>query len=146
MRWLKIEAVLAAHQMQIREHGGAPGIRDQALLESALARPRNKSEYEDASVFQCAAALAHGLVKNHPFVDGNKRIALLATFMFLKINGYTFGDDSPETYSMVVALAGGKMTEAEFATWLARKFPDPKPLKRPPAGVGGAARSGGSRR
>jgi len=122
VKWLRTDALLVAHDGQLREHGGRRGLRDRALLESALARPRNKHEYEGADVVACAAALAYGLAKNHPFVDGNKRMALLGMFMFLEINGVTFDCDDAETATVFVMLAGGRLSEAEFEAWLRRRI------------------------
>jgi len=87
--WLLPDLAVAVHQMLLAEHGGAGGLRDKALLESALARPRHQSEYGDSPlVFSLAASYCYGLARNRPFVDGNKRIALTATAVFLEINGY----------------------------------------------------------
>jgi death-on-curing protein len=89
-RWTLDSVVVAVHRMLVAEHGGSPGIRDQGLLDSALARPRQRFCYEpQATIFDLAAAYGYGLAKNHPFVDGNKRVALAITAIFLEINGFS---------------------------------------------------------
>ena len=121
--WLLESAVVAIQGMLIAEHGGAPGIRDRGLLESALARPRNLYVYATSppSLFELAAAYAHGLIRNHGFVDGNKRIALLAALTFLEIHGFSLEAERPETYRMTLQLAAGEIEEAEFGAWLAER-------------------------
>ena len=118
MKWLLAEALISVHQRQIREHGGRPGIRSPELLESALARPHNKSAYGRANVFACAAACGFGIARNHPFVDGNKRMALLSMFMFLRINGYLLNAEEADAHATIVALAAGKLFEPKLAAWL----------------------------
>ncbi len=117
-KWLKQSVIETLHDMQIAEHGGLPGIRDKGLLSSALARPQNLYEYASVSIYQLAAAYAFGLVKNHPFNDGNKRTALLAAYTFLKINNMTLTAPEAETTAMVIALAAGEIDEDGFADWL----------------------------
>ena len=118
-RWLSMLVVLAIHSDQVREHGGAPGVRDKGLLESALNRPRNRFAYESDSDFTTlAAAYGFGIAKNHPFVDGNKRIAFQAMYVFLGINGVTITADEEEVVSLVLALAAGELAESELGAWL----------------------------
>jgi len=117
-RWLKDDVVIAVHSEQIAEHGGRPGIRDAGLLSSALARPRNQATYGKPSVFDLAAAYAFGLIQNHPFVDGNKRVGLLAAYAFLDLNGWELMASEPEAVAAVLAVTTGQMDEAGFSDWL----------------------------
>ena len=119
MRWLLNTAVLAIHKLQIAEHGGADGVRDIGLLESALARPRNIADYEpDADIARLAAAYGFGIAKNHPFLDGNKRTALAATRTFLLLNGYQIAASQEDKYLTFLALADGSLSEDELADWI----------------------------
>ena len=124
--WLRIELVIAAHREQILQHGGTLGLRDRGLLESALARPLNLWAYEQASLSRLAAAYAFGLAKNHPFLDGNKRIALIAAGVFLRINGLRLIASEPDTVITMLKLAAGEIGEEEFAEWIAANV---EPLK-----------------
>ncbi|MBI5109414.1 MAG: type II toxin-antitoxin system death-on-curing family toxin [Rhodocyclales bacterium] len=110
--------VIAAHHEQLAEHGGAAGIRDAGLLDSALARAENLAAYGDPDVASLAAAYGFGIVRNHPFVDGNKRAALIATELFLALNGFDLMVDDAECVLVVLSLAAGELEEAEFAAWL----------------------------
>ena len=117
--WVLPELVLAVHQMLVAEHGGLPGIRDQALLDSALARPQQKAAYEsEASIFELAAAYSYGLARNHPFVDGNKRIALTIAAVFLELNGVTLNAPEAEAVIVYQQLAAGEIGENSLAEWL----------------------------
>ena len=117
--WVMPELVLAVHQMLVAEHGGLPGIRDQALLDSALARPQQKAAYEsEASIFELAAAYSYGLARNHPFVDGNKRIALTIAAVFLELNGLTLNALEAEAVIVYQQLAAGEIGENSLAEWL----------------------------
>ena len=123
MKWLRIDAVLAMHKRQIAEHGGGDGLRDQGLLESALARPQNIAVYEpDADVARLAAAYAFGIAKNHPFVDGNKRTALVACRTFLILNGYQLNATPAEKYLTFLSLAEGTLSEEKLIDWLREKI------------------------
>ena len=116
--WVLPELVSAVHQMLLAEHGGLPGIRDKGLLESALARPQQKFAFEkNVSIFDLAAAYSYGLARNHPFVDGNKRIALTIAAVFLELNDYSL--DAPEAEAVVIyqQLAAGTLTEETLAEW-----------------------------
>ena len=116
--WLQKAAVLSFHDQVIAQDGGSYGLRDEGLLESALARPQNLAAYENKNAFECAAAYAYGIAKNHPFVDGNKRSAFLSCYTFLGLNGFELEAPEAEVVSMMVSLASNEITEAEFAAWL----------------------------
>lgn len=112
--------VLAIHDRQLAEHGGAEGVRDGGLLESALARPQQMLAYAEPppDLADLAAALAHGLARNHPFVDGNKRTAYVACRTFLALNGAGLAADSEDKYQTFLALADGRLPAEAFASWL----------------------------
>lgn len=116
--WLDPEILLAAHDEQLAEHGGASGIRDKGLFESALARPQNLALYEKPDAAALAACYAFGLAKNHPFVDGNKRIALIALEYFLALNGYMLVADDAQCVLAILSLASGALAEKELAQWI----------------------------
>ena len=119
--WVSRHVLELLHDENLREHGGATGLRDSGVLDSALARARNIFEYENiADPFRLAAAYACGIAKNHPFVDGNKRAAFTAAGMFLRINGVRLKADKAEAALVVFDLAAGKITELQFAEWLRR--------------------------
>lgn len=118
-RWLSRVVVDAVHTDQLREHGGLPGIRDETVLESALTRPQQKWHYTaDADVPLLAAAYAFGLVKNHPYRDGNKRIGFLAMVTFLGLNGLELTATDAEVVTEILALADGRVTENALADWI----------------------------
>lgn len=117
--WISKEVVLALHQRQVDEHGGDAGIRDETLLESALARPQQRFAYDPSADYHAlAAAYAKGLAKNHPFIDGNKRTAFVVYRLFLLRNGITATAPQGERYSTTLGLAAGEVEEEAFATWL----------------------------
>ena len=118
IRWITRDVALAAHARSLRDHGGVDGVRDEGLLASALARPQNLAAYETPTVFELAASLAFGLAKNHPFVDGNKRTAFLCAYVFLGLNGAELDADESEAAAIMIDLAAGEVSEAEFAIWL----------------------------
>ncbi|CAN5646276.1 type II toxin-antitoxin system death-on-curing family toxin [soil metagenome] len=119
MKWLHKDVVIAIHKAQIAEHGGDAGLRDEGLLESALARPKNIEAYEpDADIARLAAGYGFGIAKNHPFIDGNKRAALASTRTFLLLNGYTLKASQQEKALTFLALASGDLTEEELTDWL----------------------------
>ena len=124
--WVLPEVVTAVHQMLVAEHGGALGIRDETLLESALNRPRQRFEYaDDPSIFDLAASYCYGLANNHPFVDGNKRIALTVAAIFLGINGYFLDAPEPDTVVVIENLAAGRLTEEALSRWFSEhSFPN----------------------
>ena len=116
--WILPEAVLSIHQMLLAEHSGLPGVRDQKLLDSAMARPRQRLSYdENASIFELAASYSFGLARNHPFVDGNKRIALTVAAVFLELNGYSLDAPEAEAVIMYEQLASGSLAEESLTDW-----------------------------
>ncbi len=117
-RWLDLRIIVALHDVQLVRHGGAGGIRDAGLLESALARPRNLHAYDEADHCVLAAAYASGIVRNHPFVDGNKRTGFIAAALFLQENGLRLDAPEAEAVVMTLGLASGEMPEQGFAAWL----------------------------
>jgi death on curing protein len=118
-QWVLDSVVVSVQRMLIAEHCGSPGIRDRGLLDSDLARPRQRFNYEPrATVFDLAAAYGYGLAKNHPFVDGNKRAALAVAAIFLEINGFTLDAPEPEAVVAIEQLAAGDLSEIELAKWL----------------------------
>lgn len=117
--WLTRLVVDAIHTDQLREHGGLAGLRDANLLESALARPRQRWHYEpDVDLPALAAAYAFGLVNNHPYRDGNKRLGFLALVTFLGLNGLDFDAPESEVVTEILTLADGRRSEAELASWI----------------------------
>lgn len=116
--WINRHALLLLHGESLVIHGGAPGIRDEGLLDSALARPENLVAYGQPDVFDCAAAYAFGLAKNHPFIDGNKRTGFLGTGMFLRLNGYRLTATPQDATLTMLALAAGELSAADYAAWL----------------------------
>jgi death-on-curing protein len=116
--WVPIAAVLAIHDRQIARHGGAPGMRDRALLEMGCARAMNLAAYSDAGLAEIAAAYAFGISKAHAFVDGNKRTAFVTALTFLRLNGYSFRPQTIEGVKMMENLATGDSSETDFARWL----------------------------
>jgi len=120
-RWIDKRALLLLHDESLAEHGGATGIRDEGLLDSALARPINLDAYGKPDFADLAAAYAIGLAKNHGFVDGNKRAAFLATGLFLYLNGYRLQVSQGDATLTMYAVAAREMDEATFADWM-RKY------------------------
>lgn len=116
--WLTTELVIAFHAEQLKLFGGPEGIRDKTMLESALGRPRNKFSYEETDLADLAAAYAFGVAKNHPFVDGNKRAALLAAIVFLGLSGVDLVADNAEAVVIIRGLAAGEVAEEGFARWI----------------------------
>jgi death-on-curing protein len=116
--WMDKPEVLIAHSMQLAEHGGSDGIRDETLLDSALAKPRNQFAYADSiSLPRLAASYAFGIARNHAFIDGNKRTALVVSEGFLRVNGMKVVSTPEEKYFTFVNLAEGSLTEEELTTW-----------------------------
>lgn len=128
-RWIDPRALLLLHSASLAEHGGLEGIRDEGLLESALDRPRNKFSYEpESNIFDLAAAYGFGLAKNHPFHDGNKRVAFLAVGLFLAINGHRLLAEQTDAIQTMLSLAAGQLTENTFAEWVREHaVPDDSP-------------------
>lgn len=121
--WLEKKAVLAIHNKLAAEFGGSAGIRDHSLLKSALERPINKFLYDESSLHLLAASYAYGFIKNHPFIDGNKRIGLVAMELFLALNGVTLEATQVEKYTLIIGVAEGSVTEEEIAVWIKAHAP-----------------------
>ena len=117
--WLDKRIALAMHETLIRDYGGSAGVRDEGLLESALARPQNQVAYGDPTPAEMAAAYAFGIARNHPFVDGNKRTALMAAYAFLRMNGLRLTAPEVEAATVIRDLAAGEIGESELAAWIA---------------------------
>jgi death-on-curing protein len=116
--WLDPQVLLAAHEEQLAEHGGAGGVRDMGLFESACARPRHLAAYGTPDAAALAAAYGYGLARNHPFVDGNKRTAFVAVELFLVLNGEQLQAGDVDCVMTMLAVAAGELDEAGFAAWL----------------------------
>jgi len=116
--WLGKAAVLAMHGRLLAEHGGAPEIRDSSLLDSALARPQNLLAYNDPDICDLAASYTSGIIRNHPFVDGNKRTGFMAGYVFLACNGLRLTVSELDVFQVVTLLAASEIEESEFAAWL----------------------------
>jgi len=118
--WIERPLAIAIHERQLAEHGGGNGVRDENLLESALARPQQSHAYGDPlpDLADLAASLAFGLARNHPFVDGNKRTAHVCYRVFLALNGADLAASDEDKYVTMIALTEGSLSEAEFAGWL----------------------------
>lgn len=118
-RWISKKALLLLHEESLAEFGGASGLRDEGLLDSALARPRNSHAYETArTIPELAAAYAFGMAKNHPFVDGNKRAAFMSIGLFLSLNGLRLTAGKVDATETILALASGELTGNALATWI----------------------------
>lgn len=126
---IEAELAMAIHDRQLAEHGGSPGVRDDNLLESALARPQQLHIYGDPppDLADLAASLAYGIARNHPFVDGNKRTAYVVCRTFLALNGVDLVATAEDKYLNMLALAEGRLSQSDFAAWLRRHIP---PLPR----------------
>lgn len=121
--WLNRKALELLHSESLSEHGGADGLRDEGLFESALARPQNLFAYEGAiDMAHLAACYAFGLAKNHAFVDGNKRIAFIAAGLFLRLNGWRLTADQTEATLVMLSVASGSFTEDELAVWIGKNI------------------------
>ncbi len=128
--WINATDCLTFHSIALERFGGIPGVRDEGLLDSALNRPRQLCIYGKPSLFEMAAALASGIVKNHPFFDGNKRTGFIAAALFLESNGLTFSAPEEEVVLKTLGLAAGEISESEYAAWLKASCPKPKKQKR----------------
>jgi len=118
IRWIEAGVVLAVHDVQIAEHGGAAGIRDYGLLESALARPKNRCEYTNADLFDLAATYGFGIARNHPFIDGNKPTAYVITRLFLRLNGLDLTAPPAERVLELERVGHGAISEKDLGAWL----------------------------
>lgn len=117
-RFIEARVIHMVHEEQLAEHGGAAGVRDAGMLESALGRPLNQAHYGEPDVADLAAAYAYGIARNHPFIDGNKRTAFVACELFLALNGQDLIAHDVECVQTMLALAAGELSEAEYAAWL----------------------------
>jgi death-on-curing protein len=121
--WVTYDQIIAMHSGQLRRFGGAPGLRDKGMLQSAIQRPINKWQYEQAALPDLAAAYAYGLGKNHAFVDGNKRIAFMTMMTFLRKNGVRFAPSQAHATKIILSLAAGEVSEASLARWIRDNWP-----------------------
>ena len=112
------ETVLGLHEQVLAAFGGASGVRDEGLLDSALARPENLFAYGEPTLFELVASYGFGLVKNHPFVDGNKRIGFAVAALFIELNGHRFVASEADVVVRTLGLAAGQIRESEYAAWL----------------------------
>jgi death-on-curing protein len=122
-KWVTYEQVIAIHARQLRRFGGAPGLRDEGMLRSALERPNNKWHYQQAELPELAAAYAFGLAKNHAFVDGNKRAAFMTMVIFLRKNGVVFAPAQAHATAIIVSLAAGEVSEESLTRWIRDNWP-----------------------
>jgi death-on-curing protein len=120
---LSYDQAVSIHSRQLRRFGGAPGLRDDGMLRSALERPINKWQYEQAELPELAAAYAFGLAKNHAFVDGNKRIAFMAMVVFLRLNDVHFAPEPAHATAIILALAAGEVSEESLTRWIRDNWP-----------------------
>jgi death on curing protein len=116
--WLSSDVLLAVHDEQLAEHGGAAGVRDRGLFDSAMARAQNLAHYGEPDFAELAAAYGFGLARNHPFIDGNKRTAFVAVELFLVCNGHALRASDPECVLTMLAVAAGELDETQFAAWI----------------------------
>jgi death-on-curing protein len=116
--WIEKETVLCLHEQSLHEHGGSAGIRDESLLDSALGKPQNLFAYGQPNIFDLAASYAYGLVKNHPFFDGNKRTGFVTAVLMLELNGFQFTAEEADAAVRTLALAAGEMSESGYAAWM----------------------------
>lgn len=121
--WLDVREIMDMHAEQLEMFGGPEGIRDQGMLESALARPLNRWHYGESDLVVSAAAYAFGLAKNHPFVDGNKRTAFHAMMVFLRSNSVAFAPEPAHATAIILALAGGEVSEGGLTRWIRDNWP-----------------------
>jgi death on curing protein len=115
--WVALEVAIAAHAEQLAEHGGGDGVRDHGLLESAMARPQNLAQYGEPDLAELAAAYAFGIARNHPFVDGNKRTAVVVSETFVVLNGGSLAASDAELVVAFLSLAAGELSEGEITDW-----------------------------
>jgi death on curing protein len=121
--WVTYDQAIAIHSRQLRRFGGAPGLRDEGMLRSALQRPFDKWQYEQAELPELAAAYAFGLAKNHAFVDGNKRIAFMTMTVFLRTNGVPFAPQPAHATAIIMSLAAGEVSEESLTRWIRDNWP-----------------------
>jgi death-on-curing protein len=131
--FLQVDVIIALHSESVASFGGEAGLRDLGALESAVARCRTRWEYQrESSLAELAGALGFGLAKNHAFIDGNKRIALIAIGVFLELNGQSFTASEAEAYSMVLGVAMGQVSEPVLSAWIAANSEPSQPARRTP--------------
>lgn len=116
--WVLREVVFAVHDQSLAQFGGAAGVRDETMLDSALGKPLNQFAYGSPSLFDLAASYGYGIVKNHPFIDGNKRTRFIVAVVFLELNGYAFCASEVDAALQTLALAAGELSEAAYSDWL----------------------------
>jgi death on curing protein len=116
--WLDREVMLAVHDEQLAEHGGISGVRDMGLFDSALGKPLNVSAYGEPTLAKLAASYGYGIARNHPFLDGNKRMAFVAVELFLVLNGFRLAADDAQCVLTMLDVAAGQITEEAFAAWI----------------------------
>jgi death-on-curing protein len=121
--WLELREIVDLHAEQLARFGGPDGIRDQGMVESAIARPVNRWHYGETDLAALAAAYAFGLAKNHPFIDGNKRIAFQAMMTFLRLNDIAFIPDAAQATLIILALAAGEVSEESLTRWIRDNWP-----------------------
>jgi death-on-curing protein len=122
-KWVTYDQIIAIHARQLRRFGGAAGLRDEGMLQSALERPINKYQYERAELPALAAAYAYGLAKNQAFVDGNKRAAFMAMMVFLRRNGVMFAPQPAHATAIILSLAAGEVSEESLTRWIRDNWP-----------------------
>jgi death-on-curing protein len=125
-RWVTYDQVVAIHARQLRRFGGAPGLRDDVMLRSALGRPVNKRHYEQADLADLGAAYGFGLARNHAFVDGNKRVAFMTMVVFLRKNSVLFAPDPAHATAIMMSLAAGEISEQSLTRWIRHNWPAAK--------------------
>ena len=131
--WISKKALLLLHEESLAEFGGSRGIRDDGLLDSALARPQNTYAYNpDSTIYELIASIAYGLAKNNAFVDGNKRAAFMSIGLMLAINGYRLTASPVDAIETILALASGNLDEPALASWIARNSESLKPAAKKP--------------
>lgn len=125
MRWVTRSLVFVVHDAQLAEHGGSPGVRDLGLLDSALARPQNAAAYGDPDICELAGLYALGIIKNHPFIDGNKRVGYVIMLTFLELNGRIVTANAVEKFQTIYDVAAGTIDDETFFTWI-REHSEPR--------------------
>ena len=116
--WVVEKDILVLHEKLLARFGGSSGIRDRNLLDSAIHRPMQMEIYGEKDIFSMASALATGIIKNHPFLDGNKRTGFMSAYLFLEVNGNAFDEDEAVVVEKTLGLAAGEVSEADYAEWL----------------------------
>jgi len=136
IRWLREAELRAMHLELVAEHGGLPGVRSPEMLDSALARPKNLAAYANPTLAELAAAYGFGIAKNHPFLDGNKRVVLTGVGVFLDLNGWDLTASQEDAVLSILALAAGDLTEAQLAKWICDNVEQKQKVRITPASAG----------